>query len=72
MFWGVAMPSLSAASLFFRQTLYPAGHVGKGRIVGGSGGSISEAGGASAVGDSDGYWRKWVRSWGGAIETAAA
>jgi len=52
-----------------RASLYPPSHVSKGRILGGPGGSIEAAGGGSAVGGTE-WWRKWVQSWGGAVETA--
>ena len=54
-----------------RSALYPPTHVSRGRIVGGAGGSTEQAGGGSAVGGL-GWWRNWVKSWGGAIETAVA
>lgn len=57
-----------------RGALYPASHVRKGRLTGGPGGSIKSAGGGSAVGSTEegGWWRRFVGSWAGGFETAAA
>lgn len=70
-FWGFAGLFLGTASAFLRANLYSTSHVPKGRLTGGSGGSTSIAGGGSAVGDSEGWWRKFVKSWAGSVETAA-
>jgi hypothetical protein len=69
--WGSLAIALSATSSIVRTTLYPAGHENKGRIVGGSGGGVGEG---EVVGNSDerGWWRKWVKSWGGGLETIFA
>ena len=63
------MMFLGVTSMALRAALYPASHVPRGRIVGGPGGGIDQAGGGSAVGGT-GWWRSWVKSWGGAVETA--
>jgi len=70
--WGWAGLALSASSMYLRSALYPESHIGKGRIVGGSGGSTRASGGGSAVGQSDGWWGKWVKSWAGGFEAATA
>lgn len=67
--WGWAGLALSASSMYLRSALYPASHVGKGRIVGGSGAS---SGGGGAVGSNEGWWGKWVKSWAGGLEAATA
>ncbi len=71
--WGSLSLALSASSAIARRTLYPADHIDKGRIVGGSGGG-SRAGGGRVVGDASkgGWWRSWVGSWGGAVESVFA
>ncbi|ORY32225.1 hypothetical protein BCR39DRAFT_41625 [Naematelia encephala] len=69
--WGWAALFLGATAAGLRGALYPATHVPRGRIVGGSGGSIEKAGGGEAVGG-DGWWRKWVGSLAGGIQTATA
>ena len=67
--WGWAGLALSASSMYLRSALYPESHIGKGRIVGGSGAS---SGGGGAVGQSGGWWGKWVKSWAGGLEAATA
>jgi hypothetical protein len=67
--WGWAGLALSASSMYLRSALYPESHIGKGRIVGGSGAS---SGGGGAVGQSGGWWGKWVKSWAGGFEAATA
>jgi len=67
--WGWGTLFLTATGVAMRASLYPPSHVSKGRILGGPGGSIEAAGGGSAVGGTE-WWRKWVQSWGGAVETA--
>jgi hypothetical protein len=67
--WGWGTLLLAGTGATIRQFLYPARHVPKGRITGGPGGKISEAGAGSAVGGG-GWWRKFVGSWAGAVETA--
>jgi hypothetical protein len=70
--WGWAGLALSASSMYLRSALYPESHIGRGRIVGGSGGSTRQAGGGDAVGESGGWWRSWVKSWAGGLEAATA
>ncbi|KAK4687722.1 hypothetical protein P7C73_g2388, partial [Tremellales sp. Uapishka_1] len=70
-FWGFGSLALGASSVYLRSALYPASHTPRGRLVGGPGSSTEAAGGGSAVGGT-GWWRSWVKSWGGALETAAA
>ncbi|WWD15809.1 hypothetical protein CI109_100233 [Kwoniella shandongensis] len=67
--WGWATLFLSVSGTVLRSSLYPASHINKGRIAGGPGGGISQAGGGDAVGGT-GWWRSWVGSWFGAVETA--
>ena len=70
--WGWAGIAWSASSLYLRSALYPASHMGKGRIGGGPGGTVSQAGGGEAVGEPEGWWRSWIKSWGGGVQTATA
>nr|KIR84514.1 hypothetical protein I308_05101 [Cryptococcus tetragattii IND107] len=67
--WGWATIFLSATGVALRASLYPARHTPRGRITGGPGGSTSTAGGGEAVGGE--WWRKWVKSWFGGVETSA-
>ncbi|KIR53264.1 hypothetical protein I315_04301 [Cryptococcus gattii Ru294] len=67
--WGWATIFLSATGVVLRASLYPARHTPRGRITGGPGGSTSTAGGGEAVGGE--WWRKWVKSWFGGVETSA-
>ncbi|KAK8869916.1 hypothetical protein IAR55_000484 [Kwoniella newhampshirensis] len=67
--WGWATLFLSVSGTVLRSTLYPASHINKGRIAGGPGGGTSTAGGGDAVGQT-GWWKNWVGSWFGAVETA--
>lgn len=67
--WGWATVLLSATGVALRASLYPARHSPRGRIAGGPGGSTNAAGGGEAVGGE--WWRKWVKSWFGGLETAA-
>ncbi|KIR24757.1 hypothetical protein I307_06182 [Cryptococcus deuterogattii 99/473] len=67
--WGWATIFLSATGVALRASLYPARHTPRGRIAGGPGGSTSTAGGGEAVGGE--WWRKWVKSWFGGVETSA-
>lgn len=71
--WGFLGLIFSSMSSSARSTLYSSSHQShsKGRAVGGSGGS-AKAGGGEVVGESGegSWWRKWVRSVGGAFETA--
>lgn len=71
--WGTLSLVLSASSAVARSTLYPAGHHSKGRVVGGSGGG-AKSGGGEVVGDErkGGWWRSWVGSWAGAVESVFA
>ncbi|WVR05084.1 hypothetical protein IAU60_002096 [Kwoniella sp. DSM 27419] len=69
--WGWATVFLASTGAVLRASLYPASHVNKGRITGGPGGSVKAAGGGSAVGET-GWWRNWVGSWFGGVETAMA
>lgn len=73
-FWGVLTVSISAFSQAGRTALYPASHKSKGRITGGEGSGLSQAGGGEAVGETqeDGWWRKWVKSWSGGLESLVA
>jgi hypothetical protein len=66
--WGSLAIALSATSSVARATLYPPGHENKGRIVGGSGGT---KGNGEVVGNpkKGGWWRNWVKSLGGGLET---
>ena len=66
--WGWAGLFLSATAAGLRATLYPPTHISRGRVTGGPGGSLDEAGGGSAVGGP--WWRKFVNSWVGGVETA--
>lgn len=50
--------------------MYPASHIPKGRITGGPGGKVEQAGGGDAIAPV-GWWRNFVKSWAGAFETAA-
>ncbi|WVQ78190.1 hypothetical protein IAT38_000273 [Cryptococcus sp. DSM 104549] len=68
--WGWATVFLSATGVALRASMYPARHTPKGRIAGGPGGTTSQAGGGDAVGGT-GWWRNWVKSWLGGVETAA-
>ncbi|KAK1924761.1 hypothetical protein DB88DRAFT_486686 [Papiliotrema laurentii] len=68
--WGWGTVLLASTSYALRSALYPPSHVPQGRMTGGPGGKISEAGGGEAVG-ATGWWRNFVKSWGGAVETAA-
>lgn len=73
MFWGVAGVLLSTTAASLRTALYPPSHTPRGRITGGPGGKLEgagEAGGGEAVGGP--WWRKFVGSWAGAVETATA
>ncbi|RSH91240.1 hypothetical protein EHS25_009539 [Saitozyma podzolica] len=67
--WGTLLLVSTAASL--RSALYPPSHIPQGRVTGGPGGKVKEAGGGSAVGTATGWWRSFVKSWTGAVETAA-
>lgn len=67
--WGWATIFLSATGVALRASLYPARHTPRGKIAGGPGGSTSTAGGGEAVGGE--WWRKWVKSWFGGVETSA-
>ncbi|GFZ46242.1 hypothetical protein JCM24511_04489 [Saitozyma sp. JCM 24511] len=67
--WGTLLLVSTAASL--RSALYPPSHIPQGRVTGGPGGKVKEAGGGSAVGAATGWWRSFVKSWTGAVETAA-
>lgn len=68
--WGWGTLFLASSGAILRGSLYPASHVRKGRIAGGAGGRTAEAGGGSAVGDASGWWKSWVGSWFGGLETA--
>lgn len=67
--WGWGSLFLASTSSALRGALYPPSHARKGRITGGPGGKISQAGGGEAVGGS--WWNKFVKSWGGAVQTAS-
>ncbi|GHJ84269.1 hypothetical protein NliqN6_0671 [Naganishia liquefaciens] len=73
-FWGVLTVSISAFSQAGRTALYPASHKSKGRITGGEGSGLSQAGAGEAVGETqeEGWWRKWVKSWSGGLESLVA
>lgn len=68
--WGWLGIFYSATRMYLGQTLYHPQHVGQGRVGGGSGGTISKAGGGDAVGQTKGWWRTWVNSWLGGVEAA--
>lgn len=73
MFWGVAGVVLATTAASLRSALYPPSHVPRGRITGGPGGKLEgpgQAGGGEAVGGP--WWRKFVGSLAGGLETAAA
>ncbi|WVF72301.1 hypothetical protein IAT40_007114 [Kwoniella sp. CBS 6097] len=69
MFWGWATLFLASTGAVLRSSLYPASHTPRGRIAGGGGpGSKPDAGG-KVVGET-GWWKNWVGSWFGGVETA--
>ncbi|KAJ9108132.1 hypothetical protein QFC19_002599 [Naganishia cerealis] len=70
-FWGVLTVTISTFSQVGRTALYPASHKSQGRISGGEGGELRKAGAGEAVGqtEEEGWWRKWVKSWAGGLES---
>ncbi|WWC85375.1 uncharacterized protein L201_000238 [Kwoniella dendrophila CBS 6074] len=68
-FWGWATIFLASTGAAMRANLYPTSHVNKGRISGGPGGKINQSGGGKAVGES-GWWKNWVNSLFGGVQTA--
>lgn len=68
--WGFGSIFLAGTAAVFRSAMYPASHVPKGRMTGGPGGKVEQAGGGDAIAPV-GWWRKFVKSWAGAFETAA-
>ncbi|EIW69556.1 hypothetical protein TREMEDRAFT_30372 [Tremella mesenterica DSM 1558] len=71
--WGWAGIFLSASSMYLRSSLFPASHLRSrdtGRVVGGGGGGVAQAGGGEVVGSGQGWWRRWVKSFAGGLETS--
>lgn len=68
--WGLLTIAMGTLSTGLHGALYPASHVAKGRVTGGPRGKV---GGGEVVGGSakTGYWRGFVRSIFGGLETAA-
>ncbi|WWC61222.1 uncharacterized protein I303_103802 [Kwoniella dejecticola CBS 10117] len=67
--WGWATIFLATTGAVLRANLYPPTHVNRGRISGGPGGKVDQAGGGKAVGAS-GWWKNWVGSLFGGVQTA--
>ncbi|WRT67013.1 uncharacterized protein IL334_003979 [Kwoniella shivajii] len=67
--WGWATIFLASTGAVLRANLYPESHIRRGRITGGPGGGINQAGGGKAVGQS-GWWKNWVGSLFGGVQTA--
>ncbi|KAJ9121161.1 hypothetical protein QFC24_004835 [Naganishia onofrii] len=73
-FWGVLTVAMSTFSQAGRTAIYPSSHKSQGRISGGEGSELRKAGAGEAVGQTqeDGWWRKWVKSWAGGLESLVA
>ncbi|OCF39459.1 hypothetical protein I317_06732 [Kwoniella heveanensis CBS 569] len=69
MIWGWATLFLASTGAVLRSSLYPASHIPKGRIAGGGGAGSKPDAGGKVVGEG-GWWKNWVGSWFGGVETA--
>ncbi|WWD01529.1 hypothetical protein V866_008474 [Kwoniella sp. B9012] len=67
--WGWATIFLASTGAVLRANLYPESHVRRGRISGGPGGKVDQSGGGNAVGGV-GWWKNWVGSLFGGVQSA--
>ncbi|WWC69570.1 uncharacterized protein I206_103513 [Kwoniella pini CBS 10737] len=67
--WGWATIFLATTGTILRANLYPPNHVNRGRITGGPISKVDQARGGSIVGQS-GWWKNWVGSFFGGVQTA--